>query len=240
MRIDQGGTLELADGGLAGSNLMQLGNIGATLRLDDNSTVPSALKWFGSGLAAGARIDLAAASDATAAVNGSTLSITPNGRSALDFMWSAPLTGLNPGVASDGSGGGAITVSGSVSWLLAGSSDGADFSATLAVTSDGTGIDTLGTTALDGQTITLTGTLNNYATAEWQSSAGTLSGTGTNLTLDLGLVYAGGPVVPVSIGVLTISDGSQTAAITFLGGKTAHLFHAAPDGHGGTLIAWHN
>ena len=118
-------------------------------------------------------------------------------------------------------GGGAIAVSGSVSLLAAGSSDGADFSAmlntaaagvftataTLAVTSDGTGIDTLGTTALAGQTITLTGTVNNYATAEWQSSAGTLSGTGANVTLDLGLVYAGGPVAQVSLGVLNSGAG---------------------------------
>ena len=45
-----------------------------------------------------------------------------------------------------------------------------------------------------------------------------------------------GPTLTYSKGVLTVSDGTDTAKLKMIGNYTLASFHAAPDGSGGTLI----
>jgi hypothetical protein len=80
---------------------------------------------------------------------------------------------------------------------------------TLGLVSDGSTIDTLGTTVLNGETVTLKGTVNNYATAtiETISGPGVLSGSGTTLTLNLGSVVKGAAAVKETIGILNSAIG---------------------------------
>jgi len=95
---------------------------------------------------------------------------------------------------------GSITLTGSVSSLAASATDNSDLSIGLNTANaryrqrhsrSGIGIgrplavDTLGTTALASQTITVTGTVNNYAAAQFTeiSGGGTLTQSGTNYTL---------------------------------------------------------
>jgi len=94
-----------------------------------------------------------------------------------------------------------------------------------------------GSTSLSGVT---TGVLE---LAQSQSYAGTISGfskTGTT-SLDL-LDIAFGPKTKATYsgtttsGVLTITDGTHTAKITFAGNYTGTTFTAASDGHGGTTV----
>ncbi len=63
----------------------------------------------------------------------------------------------------------------------------------VALTSDGTGIDTLGTTALTGQTVALSAVVDNYAVASVSKTAGagTLTQTTGGYTLDLGTLTQG-------------------------------------------------
>ncbi len=118
------------------------------------------------------------------AISGGTLNIGPQHVGSVD---SGALTLTNEAVAGLYSEGldagfagatGGVETSGSVSLLAAGASStalGVAFSqttvgtvtgqVTLALTSDGAGIDTLGTTALATQTLTVVGTLENFATA---------------------------------------------------------------------------
>ena len=67
-----------------------------------------------------------------------------------------------------------------------------------------------------------------------------LSITGFTLgdTIDLADInYSGsGPTLAFNSGVLTVSDGTDTAKIKMIGSFTLASFHAAPDGSGGTLI----
>ena len=103
--------------------------------------------------------------------------------------------------------GAAATASGSVAEISAGSSNGsslkvkvstataATISATVAVqtTSDGTGVDTLGTTSLGTVDVPVTITVDNYATAAFEAISGAVSiaRSGSVFTLDLGTVVAG-------------------------------------------------
>ncbi len=76
--------------------------------------------------------------------------------------------------------------------------------ATIALQSDGAGIDGLGTTPLTAQTITVTGTVNNYAVAtiEEISGGGTFGHTGPVYLLNLGTISQGSSVAPIDLGVL--------------------------------------
>ena len=86
--INAADTLELASGAVAGGNTIGMGGFGArriTLRIDTNTSVGKPII----GLGAGSRIDLAAATFAAgvaAVINGNTLTITPTGGSALNFV----------------------------------------------------------------------------------------------------------------------------------------------------------
>ena len=133
-----------------------------------------------------------------------------------------------PGVYSenlDGSFSGTstgFTASGSVSELAAGSASSAlavqlstakagTFSgtSTLGLVSDGSGIDTLGTTTLGSELVSLTGTVNNFATlgVSLISGPGKLSESGTTLTLNLGSVAKGATAPAESIGILNNAKG---------------------------------
>ncbi len=118
---------------------------------------------------------------------------------------------------------GDFTTTGAVSELAAGRSSGNGLdvvlqtgtagtfagSTTLGVTSDGRGIDTLGTTALGAQTVALIGTVNNYATAAIETIAGpgTLSGGGNSYAINLGSVVKGSAAVVENIGILNSATG---------------------------------
>ena len=76
-------------------------------------------------------------------------------------------------------------------------------SVTLGLVSDGSGIDGFGTLALPSQTIAVSGTIDNYATAQVIEVSGTpvLTGSGTTYSLNLGQVALGATPVAVVLGV---------------------------------------
>ena len=80
-------------------------------------------------------------------------------------------------------------------------------SATLSLTSDGAGLDGLGQTALLSQTVPVSVTVDNYAQAAFEASAGVLTTNGTQSTLSLGTVAAGSAPVVVDLGVLNAAAG---------------------------------
>ncbi|HUB44321.1 MAG TPA: choice-of-anchor D domain-containing protein [Acetobacteraceae bacterium] len=82
-------------------------------------------------------------------------------------------------------------------------------SATVALQSDGTEIDILGTTSLGSRVIAVTGTVNNYATASFERIAGVgiLTQNGTTYTLNLGTVEVGATSVTADLGVLNAAAG---------------------------------
>ncbi len=117
-----------------------------------------------------------------------------------------------------------FTATGSVSELAAGSGSGSALNiglqtgksgiisgfTTLNLTSDGAGIDTLGTTALAPETIAVTGTVDAYATVGVSliSGPGKLSGgAGGVFTLNLGSVTMGGAAPAESIGIENTAKG---------------------------------
>ena len=106
-QIDAGKTLELANGGIAGGNTVDLNGADATLRIDTNSSITNSII----GLGAGSRIYLAAATSVTAVINGSTLVITPAGGTALDFVSTTSLAGLSISKGSDGGTGTMVSLS---------------------------------------------------------------------------------------------------------------------------------
>jgi hypothetical protein len=145
---------------------------------------------------------------------------------------SEALTVTNTGVAglftenldaSFGNATGNVTASGAFVGLSAGSSNSnsltvgldtqsaavIDSSVTIALTSDGSGIDNLGSTTLAAQTIDVTGTINNYVTAQFEelSGGGTFSQSGSDYTLDLGTLAAGSGSAEINLGVLNAAIG---------------------------------
>ena len=118
---------------------------------------------------------------------------------------------------------GAASAAGTVSELAAGATDSADLSiglntrhagtvsgtAVLGLKSDGAGIDTLGSIALAAQTIAVTGTVDNYAVAKITeiSGGGTLSGSGTAYTLNLGTLNIWSAAQSVVLGVQNAATG---------------------------------
>ncbi len=85
-----------------------------------------------------------------------------------------------------------------------------DSVATIGLTSDGAGIDTLGTTVLTPGTISFVGTLMNYATAtvtELAGGAGTLTGSGTGYRLNLGTLAVGAGAVSADLGIVNSAAG---------------------------------
>ena len=58
----------------------------------------------------------------------------------------------------------------------------------------------------------------------------TPNGGGFSMVFSASTVFVGG--------TLSVSDGSHAVGLTMLGSYSASLFHAAADGHGGTLITY--
>ena len=124
---------------------------------------------------------------------------------------------------SIGGGTGGVVANGSFTGLAASASDTTHLSvgvntasagtisgtATITLQSDGAGIDTLGTTVLTAQTVTVDATVNNYATAtiEELSDGGVLDQEGTIYTLNLGTIVQGATVSPIDLGVLNDVSG---------------------------------
>ncbi len=124
---------------------------------------------------------------------------------------------LNAGLSGASAG---LVTGGTVTGLVAGASSsvlnlamsGAGYgigtaTTTLDLISDGTGIDTLGTTALAPQTVTVIGTFDNFATSTlhfWFGS-GSFSGSGDNYTLNLGTLSQSGSAL--SAGIYVSNDG---------------------------------
>jgi hypothetical protein len=77
------------------------------------------------------------------------------------------------------------------------------------LTSDGKGIDTLASTSLGAEALAITGTVNNYATAhiEALSGPGTLTGSGTNLTLNLGDITQSNTAATENLGIWNAATG---------------------------------
>ena len=69
MRIEAGDTLEIATGAVAATNTVDFNGLGATLKIDNNAAVAKPIV----GLGGGSRIDLGAATSATAVISGTTL-----------------------------------------------------------------------------------------------------------------------------------------------------------------------
>ena len=81
-------------------------------------------------------------------------------------------------------------------------------SAALALLSDGTGIDGLGTTVLTGQTITVSGIVDNYALAAFQDGSGpAISGAGNSYAINLGSVVQGSAASTLTLGVENTASG---------------------------------
>lgn len=80
---------------------------------------------------------------------------------------------------------------------------------TLALQSDGTGIDGFGPTAIGSRQVLINATVNNYAVASLSSTAGQLQLSGMNYTLDLGTVAAGS--APLSTAILMTNSATGLA-----------------------------
>ncbi len=106
LQIEAGDTLELASGAVGGFNTIDFNGLGATLKIDTNSTVSKPII----GMGAGSRIDLAVATGAAAVINGNTLTITPTGGTALNFVSATSLAGLHATTGSDGGTGTVVTL----------------------------------------------------------------------------------------------------------------------------------
>jgi hypothetical protein len=126
---------------------------------------------------------------------------------------------------------GSVTGSGTLSLLGAGATDSQSLvlalntatsgtisgTATLGLTSDGSGTSGLGSTALPSQTITLRATVDNYAIASLKraSGSGTLTASGSSYTLNLGSVLQGAAAPSADLEVLN----SATGLADLLGGS---------------------
>ncbi len=85
---------------------------------------------------------------------------------------------------------------------------------TLAVTSDGTGIDNLGSISEGDQTLTISGTVQNYATAstvDLTSGGPAVTQNGTNFAINLGQVATGLVLPAITLGVANIASGPADA-----------------------------
>jgi hypothetical protein len=134
-----------------------------------------------------------------AAFTGTTGNVTDHGSISLLGAGLTNKTSLAVGIATNAAGGYAGT-------------------AILGLTSDGTGIDTLGTTGLLAQTIAVSATVDNYATASVAQTGGvgTLSQTGANsYTLNLGNIQQGTGSLAAGLEVLN----SATGLADLLGGS---------------------
>jgi hypothetical protein len=124
----------------------------------------------------------------------------------------ASVTGTTGGISAQGAtgdiapGASGAGVTFGISTATAGAVSGG---VTLALTSDGSGIDGLGTTALASQTVTVNATIENYAVAALQQIAGggAWSQNGNSYALNMGTFARGGGPVSVGIAVANTAQG---------------------------------
>jgi hypothetical protein len=82
-----------------------------------------------------------------------------------------------------------------------------DGSIALAFNSDGTGIDNAGPTQIGTDTLAISATVNNFATAALTASSGVLSREGNDFVLNLGTVFGGSAAQTVDLSVLNSAIG---------------------------------
>jgi hypothetical protein len=125
----------------------------------------------------------------------------------------AGLGGASAGVTTSGTVSGLAAGAVDMSSLLVGlaTSTSGSFSGTalLSLASDGNAInDGLGTTSLGSQTITVSGIVDNYASAAFQDPGGpAITGSGTQYSVSLGAVVQGSAAEVLSLGVLNAATG---------------------------------
>ena len=146
---------------------------------------------------------------ATETISVSNLALSDGFSENLDALLSGATAGITAGGAVAGLAPGATAAGALIVGLNTGASAVESGMATLAVASDGNGVDGLGITTLTGQTITVTGTVNNYATAAFQeiSGGGTFTQAGTQYTLNLGTLLVGGTAAVIDLGVANTAIG---------------------------------
>jgi hypothetical protein len=185
--------------------------LGTTTLTGQSVTITGAAYAYAVGQVMGTTINLGIVHVGQA--DSTTLTLTnaaaANGYSeALDAAWASASSGVTTGGAINFLGAGQFDTS-SLSIGLATSASGA-FSGTalLGLISDGTNIDGLGTTTLAGQTITISGTVDNYAQAAFQDPGGpAIAGSGTQYAINLGSVAQGSAADILALGVLNNATG---------------------------------
>ncbi len=127
---------------------------------------------------------------------------------ALDASWGAAAGGLTLSGSVTGLAAGASNLTALLVSLATSSSGSFSIQALLDLLSDGTGIDGLGTTALGAGTITVTGTVDNYAVAGFQDTGGyAITGSGGSFAINLGSTVQGGAALSLSLGALNEATG---------------------------------
>ena len=170
----------------------------------------------------GAAYNYASAQLASTTINLGVVHTGSVASQALGLTNGAAANGYSEALDASLSGGSAgVTVSGSLAGLGAGQSSSAlsiglstssagtySGTALLNLVSDGTNIDSLGTTTLAGQTITVTETVDNYAVAAFQDTGGpAATGTSTNETINLGSATQGAAALTLALGALNAATG---------------------------------
>jgi hypothetical protein len=144
--------------------------------------------------------DITLANSAAAGIYSENLDAAFSGTSA-DFFANGSVSELAAGASN---------TSGLVVTIQTGTAGVETGSTTLSLVSDGSTIDTLGTTVLAGKTVTLTGTVDNYASLALHelSGAGTLTSTlANNYTLNLGSVLESATALTADLEVLNSAAG---------------------------------
>ncbi len=148
---------------------------------------------------------------------------TATGAIAGDLLSASGSSGdVAPASQQDAGLGGGIEVG--VSTATAGTVSG---TATVALDSDGTGIDGLGVTALGTTEVPVNITVDNYATAAIQQTSGTgstLTQAGSLFTLDFGTVRSGSPALTVGLDIRNTASGPADLLSGVFAGAASGVF----------------
>ncbi len=150
------------------------------------------------------------------------------------------LSGASGGIIANGNIGPiAAGQSGALSFNVTAGTPGTFTStASLAESSDGSGVDSLGSTAIGSATVTFTGTVQNYATAalNLESGDGTLTGGGNAYLLNFGTIATGSTAVAAQLGINNSAVGLSDALNAVLGFSSSTGF-SNPTDSGFTSLA---
>jgi hypothetical protein len=201
--------------GLATLGLVSDGNgidgLGDTALASQGVTITGAAYAYAVGTLASANINLGVVhvGDMAAAQLDLMNAAAANGYSeALDAAWGTAGAGVLVNGFANGIAAGAGNTALSIGLATSASGSFAN-TALLDLTSDGTGIDGLGTTALAAQTITVSAIVDNYALAAFDegSSAPAITGSGTSFALNLGTLVQGGASESIALGAMNAASG---------------------------------